>query len=110
MISLDKCNGICMTVDNLSTKLCTPSKVINLKVFNIITTINEATTLVNYISCNCKCKFNSKTCNSNQKWNNDTCQCKCKMYLMCKKGYSWNFSVCICENSKFFKKTLLLVQ
>ena len=25
------------------------------------------------ISCDCKCKLNSTTCNSNQKWNNKTC-------------------------------------
>ena len=32
---------------------------------------NEAKTLKNRVSC--KCKFNSTTCNSNQKWNNKTC-------------------------------------
>ena len=31
----------------------------------------EAKTLVKHISCDCKCKFNSITCDSNQKWNND---------------------------------------
>ena len=36
----------------------------------MITRINEANTLVKHISC----KFSSKTCNSNQKWNNATCQ------------------------------------
>ena len=30
------------------------------------------------ISGYCKCKFNSTTCNSNQKWNNKTCQYECK--------------------------------
>ena len=33
--------------------------------------INEAKTLVKHISCNCKRKFDSATCNSNEKWNND---------------------------------------
>ena len=28
-------------------------------------------------SCDCKLKFNSTTCNSDQKWNNETCQCEC---------------------------------
>ena len=31
--------------------------------------------------------FNSATCNSNQNWNNDKCQSKCKNYHMRKKGY-----------------------
>ena len=29
---------------------------------------NETKTRANHISCDCKCKFNSTTCNSNQKW------------------------------------------
>ena len=40
----------------------------------------------------CKCKFNSATSDSNEKWNNDQCQCGCKNYLRPRKGYS-----CICE-------------
>ena len=80
MISLDKCNGSCNAVDDLSTKICILSKIEYVKVivFNVITKINEPKTLVKHISCNCKCKFDSTTCNSNQTWNNDKCQCKCK--------------------------------
>ena len=35
MISLDKCNGSCNVVDNLSTKMCVPSEIkdLNVKVF-----------------------------------------------------------------------------
>ena len=66
MISLDKCRGSCNVVDDLSTKICIPSKVkdVNVKVFNMITRRNE--------TCDCKFRFSSTTCNSNQKWNNDT--------------------------------------
>ena len=35
--------------------------------------INTAKTMVKLISCDCKCKFLSTTCNSNQKWNNQAC-------------------------------------
>ena len=31
-----------------------------------------------HISCDCKYKFNNTTYNSNQKWNIEACQCKCK--------------------------------
>ena len=55
------------------------------------------------ISCDCKCNFNSTTCNSNQKWNNKTCQCECKNYCTPEKDFSWNPSTCICENSKYLK-------
>ena len=69
IISLDKCNGSCNFVDGLSTKICVPSKTKDesVKVFNAIKRIYEAKTLAKHISCNCKCKFNSTTCNSNQK-------------------------------------------
>ena len=52
----------------------------------------------------CKCKFDSITCNSNQKCDNDTCQCDCKKYRTCKKNCSWNPSTCICENSKYLTR------
>ena len=70
MISLHKFNGNCNAVDDLYTKMSVLSEtegIINIKVFNMITKINEAKTLVKHISCDCKCKFNSTTCNSNQK-------------------------------------------
>ena len=69
MISLDKCSGSCNSVDNLSPKICVPSKTkyLNVKVFNMITNKSEAKTMVKHISCDFKCKFNSTTCNSNQK-------------------------------------------
>ena len=69
----------------------------------MITNKNEAKTMIKHISYDCKCKFSSITCNSNQKWNNETCQCECKSYHKCKNDYSWNSSTCICENSKYLK-------
>ena len=45
---------------------------------------DEAKTMTEHFSCDCKCKFNSTTCSSNQKWNNKSCQCECKNYLSAK--------------------------
>ena len=42
------------------------AKDINVKVFEMIANKNEAKTMTKHISCDCKCKFNSATCNSNQ--------------------------------------------
>ena len=56
------------------------------------------------MSCDWKCKFNSKACNSDQKCNNETCQCDCKNYRNCKKIYSWNPIICICERSKYLNR------
>ena len=77
-----------------------------------LTRRNEVKMLVKHISYDCKCKFNSSTCNSNQKWNNGKCPCECKKYCSCKKDYSWNPSICTCENSEYLKSiahTLVMV-
>ena len=102
MISLNKCAG---SYNVLSPKICVQkeTKDINVKAFNMITNKDEAKAMTEHISCDCKCKFNSKTCISNQKWNNETSQCECKNYHKSEKDYSWNPIICICENSKYLK-------
>ena len=96
MISLDKCTASCNV---LSPKVYVPkeTKDINVKAFNMLTNRNEAKTVTKHIPSDCKCKLNSATCNSNQRWNNKTCQCECKFYI-------WNPSTYVCEKSKYFKK------
>ena len=59
--------------------------------------------MIKHISWDCKCKFDSATCNLNQKLNNDKCQSECKKRHMYEKDYSWNPGTCICENSKYLK-------
>ena len=46
---------------------------------------NEVKTLVKHISCDCKLKFDSATCNSNQKWNNETFNASVKITARAKK-------------------------
>ena len=77
MTSLNKCTGSCNV---FSPKICVPkeTKDIYVKTFNIITKKDEGKAMAEHISCNCKCKFNSTTWNSKQKWNNKTCQYECK--------------------------------
>ena len=58
--------------------------------FNIITGINKSKTLTKHISCEFKCKFDGRTCNSNQWWNNDKGRCECKKHHICEKDYVWN--------------------
>ena len=66
MISLDTCNGSCNVI---SPKICVPRKKkdINVKVFNRMANKDEAEAMTEHISCDCKCKFNSTTCNLNRK-------------------------------------------
>ena len=75
MVSSDTFSGICNPVDDLSVKAFVPGKIkdINVKAFNILTSKNEAKTMVKHISCYYKSKFNNATSNSNQKW---SCECK----------------------------------
>ena len=101
MISLDECNGSCNAVDDFRKYVLSKTKDVTVKVFYIITKIHDA--LIKHISYDCRCKLNSKTCKSNQKWNNDKYHCKCKKYNRFKKNYSWNTSICICRYSKYLK-------
>ena len=71
MISLSKCTGTCNV---LSPKLYVSkeTKDINVKVFNLIINKDEAKAMTEHISYDFKCKLNSSTCNSKQKWNKNT--------------------------------------
>ena len=52
----------------------------------MITNKNEPRAITEHISCDCKCKFKSTTCNPYEKLNNKTYQCECKNYRKCKKS------------------------
>ena len=67
----------------------------------MITRINESKTLTKHIPRKCKCKFDGRKCNSNQKWNNDKFWCECKKHHRCEKDYTWNPATCSCENGKY---------
>ena len=51
----------------------------------MFTRINESKTLTKHISCEFKCRFDGRKCKSDQWWNNDKCQCKCKNVMYVKK-------------------------
>lgn len=55
MISLDKFSGSCNSFDDLYTKVYVPNETEsgNVKVFNMITKINEAKTFIKHISYDC---------------------------------------------------------
>ena len=84
-------------------KLCVPdiAKNMNVKVFNLMSRINETRQIVWHETCKCVCRLTSAICNSRQKWNEDKCWCECKEdlinKLVCDKGYIWNPSTCACD-------------
>ena len=62
-VKLERCDGSCNTLNNLSNKECVPNKTeyLNLSVFNMITGINEPKTLTKkHTSCVFNNKFRSK--------------------------------------------------
>ena len=69
--------------------------------FNIITRINESKTLTKHLSCEGKCKFDNRNCNSNQSWNNDKCRCKCEKHNISEKDYIQNPATFSCKNGKY---------
>ena len=110
MVILDKCNGAYNPGNDLSTKICVRSKTkdLNVKTIDVMTRINGAKAVAKHSSCDCKCKFNSVTYDSNQKRNNKTGQCECKSYCLCKIDYSLSRTTCICKNSKCLKVLLVI--
>ena len=50
----------------------------------MIAGINEWKTLTNLISCECKCKFDGRKCNSDQWWKNNKC-----VNVSAKNSYMW---------------------
>ena len=63
--------------------------------------ISEPKTIIKHISCQGKCKFDTKKSNSNQWWNNDKCRCEYKKDDIWEKDYISKPSTCICEKGKF---------
>ena len=60
MISLDKCKGnVNVLMTYLRKYLFRQKKYVNAKVFNMITRMNEAKSLIKHILCDFKCKLNS---------------------------------------------------
>ena len=106
-IKVNKCSGSCNNIKNPFAKLCVPDVVknINVKVFNLMSRINETRGIVWHETCICVCRLTKAIFNAKQVWNKDKCQCECKEelinILVCEKGYLWNPSNCSCECDKF---------
>ena len=105
-IKVNKCSGSCSNINDLYAKLCIPDiiKNINVKVFNLMSRINETRQIIWHETCKCVCRLTSAVCNSRQIWNKDKYRCECKEDLVnkmvCDKGYIWNPRNCACECDK----------
>ena len=66
----------------------------------MITGIDESKTLTKHISCKCKCKFDGRTCNSNQKLKMINVGASVKIqenHCVYKKGFICNPAACILQ-------------
>ena len=95
IISMDRCERDCSTAEDPFGTICVSNKIedISLKVFNKIKKRNESNKLSKDISCEFRCGFDGRKCNSKQKRNNDNCQRECTkpiQYQACDEGYAWN--------------------
>ena len=79
-IKVNKCSGNCNNISNTYARLCVPDVVknINLKVFNLMSWVNQTKQIKWHEGCKCECRLNSIVCNNKQKWNKDKCRCECK--------------------------------
>ena len=72
----------------------------NVKVFNLISEVNETRFIVQHESCECKWGLNDCVYISKQKWNPGEFWCECKELddlSSCKDDYMWNLSTCDCK-------------
>ena len=106
-IKINKCNGNCNNINDPMAKLCLPSivKNMNIKVFNMLSKINETRKTTWDENFKCICRFTSAVCNNKQEWNGNKCKCECKEdlidKLVCDKGYMSSPSTCECECDKY---------
>ena len=110
---MDKCNGGCNTLSEISGRICVPNKTenLNLNILNLITRTSESKKLTKHILCKCKGKFDNKKYNSNQIWDNDKCRCECenpRKKCMCGKGYIWNLVTRSCEIGKYLRSNSVI--
>ena len=101
-VKSDRCVGSCNTLNELSNKVAVSNKIedLDISVFNMITKINQLETVTKHISCECKCWFDGRKCNSVHWWNNDKFWFEYKKHI-CEIDYLWNPATCSCKIGKY---------
>ena len=77
-IKINKCKGICNTINDPYVKLCVPDGVknINVSVLNLMSRTNETRHVEWHKTCKFKCRLNTSVCNKKQRWNKEKCRCE----------------------------------
>ena len=101
-VFVNKYSGSCNYINDSYAKLCVPDVVknINIKIFNLMSGINETRHVSWHETCTCKCRLDASVFNNKQHWNYDKCRCECKELIdksRYENGFIWNPSTCECE-------------
>ena len=96
-IKVNKCEGSCNNISDPYAKMCVPDiiKNVNVKVFNLMSMINETRHIVWHETCKCVCRLTKVVCGRQQTLNEDKCRCECNELAgreICDKGFIWNSS------------------
>ena len=91
-IKVSKCGVSCNNINDPYAKLCVPDiiKNINVKVFNLISRINETRHIIQHETYKCICRLSASVCNSRKRFNEEKCRCECKDLIdkgICDKGF-----------------------
>ena len=70
-VKTSKFIGSCNNINNPLAKFCVPDAVknLNVKVFNVVSGIDETRHIEWHETCKCKCRFEHGVCNNKQLWN-----------------------------------------
>ena len=76
-IKTSKCSASCNSINNPCQKFCVSDvvKILNVKVFNLVSGVNETRRIEWHEMCKCKCRFEHSVCINKQRWNDDKCRC-----------------------------------
>ena len=82
-IFVNKCSGSCSDTNNFDATLCVPDvvRIMNIKVFNHISRINETKCVSWHESYAWNCKLDESVCSNKQHWNNDKSRYECKEFI-----------------------------
>ena len=83
-IKISKCGGNCNNINDPYATLCVPDivKNINVKLFNLMSRINETRQIIWHETCKYICRLSAAICNTKQVWNEDKCRAECKEDLI----------------------------
>ena len=82
-LKINKCSASCSNINDPYAKVCVLDfvKNMNVKVFSLVSRINETRYIKWHSTCKCKCRLDVSVCNNKQRWNEYKCRCECKKLI-----------------------------